>query len=169
MQTPERLSGASAGIRYIRQKNNRHARLLERKDIKYMQMKLCSRCKKRVAVVYVTKTENGQTTSEGLCLRCAKERQNRQAELLGKMRVPALHYSVLRRRARKICDIEDSFRKILSIIANFAQTMIFLAKFYAETSILDNVQQQPCRSLKRKRIFIGTALRRPALPATPYE
>ena len=73
MQTPERLSGASAGIRYIRQKNNRHARLLERKDIKYMQMKLCSRCKKRVAVVYVTKTENGQTTSEGLCLRCAKE------------------------------------------------------------------------------------------------
>ena len=36
-------------------------------------MKLCSRCKKRVAVVYVTKTENGQTTSEGLCLRCAKE------------------------------------------------------------------------------------------------
>ena len=78
----------------------------------------------------------------GACLRCAKERQNRQAELLGKMRVPALHYSVLRRRARKICDIEDSFRKILSIIANFAQTMIFLAKFYAETSILDNVQQQ---------------------------
>ena len=73
MQTPERLSGASAGIRYIRQKNIRHARLLERKDIKYMQMKLCSRCKKRVAVVYVTKTENGQTTSEGLCLRCAKE------------------------------------------------------------------------------------------------
>ena len=38
-----------------------------------MQMKLCSRCKKRVAVIYVTKTENGQTTSEGLCLRCAKE------------------------------------------------------------------------------------------------
>ena len=73
MQTPERLSGASAGIRYIRQKNIRHARLLERKDIQYMQMKLCSRCKKRVAVVYVTKTENGQTTSEGLCLRCAKE------------------------------------------------------------------------------------------------
>ena len=73
MQTPERHSGASAGIRYIRQKNIRHARLLERKDIKYMQMKLCSRCKKRVAVVYVTKTENGQTTSEGLCLRCAKE------------------------------------------------------------------------------------------------
>ena len=34
-----------------------------------MQMKLCSRCKKRVAVIYVTKTENGQTTSEGLCLR----------------------------------------------------------------------------------------------------
>ena len=34
---------------------------------------LCSRCKKRLAVIYMTRLENGQTISEGLCLKCAKE------------------------------------------------------------------------------------------------
>ncbi len=33
----------------------------------------CSRCKTRVAVVFVTKIENGEKKSEGLCLKCAKE------------------------------------------------------------------------------------------------
>ncbi len=34
---------------------------------------MCSRCRKRVAVVFVTKYENGKATNEGLCLSCAKE------------------------------------------------------------------------------------------------
>ena len=34
---------------------------------------LCSRCKMRLAVIYMTRLENGQTISEGLCLKCAKE------------------------------------------------------------------------------------------------
>ncbi len=38
-----------------------------------MKPTLCSRCKKNVAVVFITKVENGQTTNEGLCLKCAKE------------------------------------------------------------------------------------------------
>ena len=36
-------------------------------------MTLCSRCKKRIAVVFMTRLENGETKSEGLCLKCAKE------------------------------------------------------------------------------------------------
>lgn len=36
-------------------------------------MELCSRCKKNPAVFYITKMENGKTTSEGLCLSCARE------------------------------------------------------------------------------------------------
>ena len=36
-------------------------------------MVMCSRCHKRVAVVFVTKLENGNKLSEGLCIRCAKE------------------------------------------------------------------------------------------------
>ena len=38
-----------------------------------MQTQLCSKCKKRIAVVFITKMENGQTINEGLCLKCAKE------------------------------------------------------------------------------------------------
>ncbi|HAN21461.1 MAG TPA: chaperone ClpB [Clostridiales bacterium] len=38
-----------------------------------MLIKKCSRCKTRVAVIYVTKNENGKTLSEGYCLKCAKE------------------------------------------------------------------------------------------------
>ena len=34
---------------------------------------LCSRCKKRVAVVFVTKMENGNQTNEGYCIPCARE------------------------------------------------------------------------------------------------
>lgn len=34
---------------------------------------LCNRCRKNVAVVFVTKMENGRQTQEGLCMSCAKE------------------------------------------------------------------------------------------------
>ncbi len=37
-----------------------------------MQPQLCSRCKKNVAVVFITRTENGKNINEGLCLKCAK-------------------------------------------------------------------------------------------------
>ncbi len=36
-------------------------------------MELCSKCKKNPAVLYITKMEGNKTTSEGLCLPCAKE------------------------------------------------------------------------------------------------
>ena len=38
-----------------------------------MKPTLCSRCGKNVAVVFITKIENGKSTNEGLCLKCAKE------------------------------------------------------------------------------------------------
>ena len=38
-----------------------------------MQPTLCSRCKKNVAVVFISKLEGDKTTSEGLCLSCARK------------------------------------------------------------------------------------------------
>ena len=38
-----------------------------------MQPTLCSRCHKKVAVIFIQKMEGGTTKSEGLCLKCAKE------------------------------------------------------------------------------------------------
>ena len=37
-----------------------------------MQPKLCTRCKKNIAVVFITRMENGTTMNEGYCLKCAR-------------------------------------------------------------------------------------------------
>ncbi|MBE6598079.1 MAG: ATP-dependent Clp protease ATP-binding subunit [Ruminococcaceae bacterium] len=36
-------------------------------------MVMCARCRKRVAVVFISRFENGEAKQEGLCLKCAKE------------------------------------------------------------------------------------------------
>ena len=37
-----------------------------------MQPKMCSKCKKNIAVLFITKIENGVTMNEGYCLKCAR-------------------------------------------------------------------------------------------------
>ena len=37
-----------------------------------MQPKLCTKCKKNMAVVFITRIENGATLNEGYCLKCAR-------------------------------------------------------------------------------------------------
>ena len=36
-------------------------------------MEMCARCKKRVAVVFITRLEGDKTINEGICIKCAKE------------------------------------------------------------------------------------------------
>lgn len=38
-----------------------------------MQPTLCTRCRKNVAVIFITKIDGGETKNEGLCLKCARE------------------------------------------------------------------------------------------------
>ena len=38
-----------------------------------MNMKLCSKCKKRPAVIFISKIEGDKTTQEGLCIKCAMD------------------------------------------------------------------------------------------------
>ena len=38
-----------------------------------MHPTICVRCKKNVAVIYITRIENGESKNEGLCLKCARE------------------------------------------------------------------------------------------------
>ena len=37
-----------------------------------MQPKLCTKCRKNIAVIFITKIENGVSLNEGYCLKCAK-------------------------------------------------------------------------------------------------
>ena len=48
-------------------------------------MMMCSKCHKRVAVVFVNKLENGNKLSEGLCIKCAKELGIPVDNMLGNM------------------------------------------------------------------------------------
>ena len=36
-------------------------------------MQMCSRCHARVAVVFISRLEDGKTVNEGICLKCARE------------------------------------------------------------------------------------------------
>ena len=38
-----------------------------------MIMKMCDRCHKRLAVIFITHKTGNEVKNEGLCLRCAKE------------------------------------------------------------------------------------------------
>ncbi|MDR1217929.1 MAG: ATP-dependent Clp protease ATP-binding subunit [Oscillospiraceae bacterium] len=38
-----------------------------------MQPQLCSRCRRNAAVIFITKIENGRTSNEGICLKCARD------------------------------------------------------------------------------------------------
>ncbi len=38
-----------------------------------MNMTLCSRCKKRIAVIFIARVEDGVKRQEGLCIKCAKD------------------------------------------------------------------------------------------------
>ncbi len=51
-----------------------------------MEMQMCARCKKRLAVVFITRMDNNQTVNEGLCLRCARELGIKPvSDMLGRM------------------------------------------------------------------------------------
>ena len=57
-----------------------------------MKPTLCSRCKKNLAVIFITKVENGKTTNEGLCLKCAKEMGIKQVdEIVERMGITCIY------------------------------------------------------------------------------
>ena len=55
-----------------------------------MKPTLCSRCNKNVAVIFITKIENGRTTNEGLCLKCAKDLGIKQVDDMVKQMTKSL-------------------------------------------------------------------------------
>ena len=52
-------------------------------------MVMCSRCQKKMAVIFITKIENGEKKNEGVCLSCAKELglplENMLGDMMGKL------------------------------------------------------------------------------------
>ena len=45
-----------------------------------MRPTICSRCKRNAAVIFITKIENGTSSNEGICLKCAREMKIKPVE-----------------------------------------------------------------------------------------
>ena len=71
-----------------------------------MEMQMCARCKKRIAVVFITRMENNQTVNEGLCLRCARELGIKPvSDMLSRM---GLDDEAIERMNSEMTDVADS-------------------------------------------------------------
>jgi len=70
-------------------------------------MVMCARCHKRVPVVFVTKIENGEKVSEGLCIKCAKELGLPVENMLGDV------YKKFGISPEQLDDMEDDLNKMI--------------------------------------------------------
>ena len=61
---------------------------------------MCSRCKKRLAVVFLTRMDGDKPVNEGLCLKCAKELNIKAVtDLLDKMGITDEQLDAMERTA----------------------------------------------------------------------
>ena len=73
-----------------------------------MNSMLCSRCKKRMAVVFVSRMEGDKTYNEGLCLQCAKELGIKPVEdLMTKMGITGDELDALNEQLMNPEEIDD--------------------------------------------------------------
>ena len=77
-------------------------------------MVMCSKCHKRVAVVFVNKLENGNKLSEGLCIKCAREVGIPVDNMLGNM------MNQMGISSEQLEGIEDEVNQFLSESQNFS-------------------------------------------------
>ncbi len=69
---------------------------------------LCNRCKKRMAVLFISRQENGKTINEGLCFQCAKELNIPQVnEIAEKMGITSEDLENMDNTLMSILDNED--------------------------------------------------------------
>ena len=70
-------------------------------------MIMCSRCHKRVAVIFVTKIENGEKVSEGICIKCAKDLGLPVENMLGDV------YKKFGISSEQLDEMEDDLNKMI--------------------------------------------------------
>ena len=135
-----------------------------------MKPTLCSRCGKNVAVVFITKIENGKSTNEGLCLKCAKELGIKQVDDMVKQMgisdedidsISGEMMSMLGGDPNQDGDEDDE-------LAGQTATFPFLNKLFGGLAAQNNNAEPPakkqeiCRITSRATCFVTSAARRPS-------
>lgn len=73
-----------------------------------MRIKMCSRCKKRPAMVYITRIEGDKTIPEGLCLSCAKELGIKPInDMLKNMGIPEEDYNAMQDQFMELMNVDQ--------------------------------------------------------------
>ena len=86
---------------------------------------LCVKCKKRMAVVFVARMENGTTKNEGYCLKCAKELGLAPVdEMLSKMGITADEFDTMSSELADMMNEDGDFSE------GGAQSMSLLGKMF---------------------------------------
>ncbi len=86
---------------------------------------LCVKCKKRMAVVFVARMENGTTKNEGYCLKCAKELGLAPVdEMLSKMGITADEFDTMSSELAEMMGEDGDFSE------GGAQSMSLLGKMF---------------------------------------
>mgnify|MGYP003291209449 CR=1 FL=1 len=80
-------------------------------------MLMCSRCHKRMAVVFITKLENGEKKNEGVCINCAKELGLPLDNMLGDM------MNKLGISSEELAGMEDDMAKMMEEGGNLPDIM----------------------------------------------
>ena len=91
-----------------------------------MSMPICARCKKNMAVVFITKIENGTSVNEGLCLKCAKELGIKPVnDLVEKM---GISDEELETMSNQLMDVAQRIRNMRDILGYSIQKMAELTE-----------------------------------------
>ena len=113
---------------------------------------VCSRCKKRMAVVFMSRVENGETVNEGLCLKCAKELGIPQVQqMMDSMGITDDDIEMMSNQLTELGIDGDSFEP------GGAETMPFLQNLFGQNAAdvpmdgqISETQEQPTKK-KGKR------------------
>ncbi len=109
---------------------------------------LCVKCKKRMAVVFVARMENGTTKNEGYCLKCAKELGLAPVDdMLSKMGISAEEFDSISSEMMEMMGEEGDFSE------GGAQSMSLLGKMMGKNE--EEVNEKPKDGKKPKYKFLS--------------
>jgi len=109
---------------------------------------LCVKCKKRMAVVFVARMENGTTKNEGYCLKCAKELGLAPVDdMLSKMGISAEEFDSISSEMMEMMGEEGDFSE------GGAQPMSLLGKMMGKDEA--EVNEKPKDGKKSKYKFLS--------------
>ncbi len=97
-------------------------------------MVMCSNCHKRVAVIFITKVENGEKTSQGLCVKCAKELGLPIENMLGDV------YNKMGISPEQIENMENDFSEMMPEGEDGGAPAIDFPKLFKDSGLIDNLK-----------------------------